>query len=130
MHHDQAMGWGVDRDPGRRPGVPAEQEPPRPAAGAAWTEPPAQHAGPAPGRRRTPVYGTAQPLHGVSGVVRRLAYRAPDHQVRHWMLLLLADRLEVAGSRVREEPARALAVAAVLVGGLLLVRGVRGRRRS
>ena len=129
MHHDEAMGWGVDRDPQRRPGVPAEQEPPRPAAGAVWTEPPSQPAGRA-GRRQTPVYGTGQPLHGVSGVVRRLAYRAPDHQVRLWILLLLADRVEVAGCRVREEPARALAVAAVLVGGLLLVRGVRGRRRS
>src|SRR5690606_2566245 len=74
---------GVDLDPSRRPGYrgyrpigpwPNTRYPPDPQPGA-----PASI-----GTRRTPVFGTAAPPHGPSGAVRRLAYRYPDHLVRHW----------------------------------------------
>jgi hypothetical protein len=48
----------------------------------------------------TPVFGTAQPLHGVSGLVRRIAYGTRETKARHWMLLLLADRIDVMEHRV------------------------------
>lgn len=48
----------------------------------------------------TPVFGTAQPLRGPSGVVRHLAYRVPEHYARHWMLLMAADRLDVLEARL------------------------------
>jgi hypothetical protein len=41
-----------------------------------------------------PVYGTAVPLRGISGMVRAAAYRYPDHVMRHWSMLLLADRID------------------------------------
>ncbi len=40
------------------------------------------------------VSGTAQPLRGLSGVLRRAAYRIPEHDARHWAMLLLADRVD------------------------------------
>lgn len=91
-------GWGADLDPADRPAFPREQ--PGIVTGAHWHLPPQQ---PDPGNRErsvehlrlTPVFGTAQPLHGVSGAVRRYAYRTySEGQAAHWLLLLGADRLE------------------------------------
>ena len=95
---------GVDASPERRPGVPMTAEP-RPAAGAHWRRPERQrgsedhphHAGL---ERATPVVGTAQPLRGVSGLIRRRAYRIPEHYARHWALLMLADRVDVLEDRL------------------------------
>ncbi len=43
----------------------------------------------------TPVFGTSVPLSGLSGQLRRLAFRWSEGDLRHWMLLLLADRVDV-----------------------------------
>lgn len=48
----------------------------------------------------TPVFGTAQPLHGISGLVRRIAYGTRETKARHWMLLLMADRIDVLEHRI------------------------------
>jgi hypothetical protein len=32
---------------------------------------------------------------GLSGMLRRLAYRVPEHRARRWMLLMLADRVDI-----------------------------------
>lgn len=43
----------------------------------------------------TPVFGTAQPLHGPAGAIRRYAYRTySEGQTAHWLLLIAADRVE------------------------------------
>jgi len=47
------------------------------------------------------VRSSVLPPRGLSGLVRRAAYRVPDHRPRHWMLLLLADRIDVAESALR-----------------------------
>lgn len=48
----------------------------------------------------TPVFGTAQPLHGVSGAIRRYSYRRySEARAAHWLLLIAADRVEFLGSR-------------------------------
>ena len=91
-------GWGADADPAQRPAVPREQ--PGIETGAHWDLPEDQ-----PGRggreksveheRLTPVFGTAQPLHGVAGKVRRYAYDTySEGQTAHWLLLLLGDRVD------------------------------------
>ena len=100
-------GWGVDRDPAMRPAVPKE----RYVAGengAHWTFPERQ----VPRWKRekstehkmlTPVFGTAQPPKGLSGMIRRLAYRRySEGQTAHWMLLVLADRIDMLESMVTE----------------------------
>jgi len=92
-------GSGSDASPDRRPGVPMENEPPRPVGAAHWQEPERQ---PDPGnilKRKgleelTPVFGTAIPPRGLSGVMRRFAYGFPEHSNVHWLVLLLADRID------------------------------------
>jgi len=54
-----------------------------------------------PNKEMPPVFGTATPLKGLSGAVRRYAYRRPDHDPSYWMLKLLGDRLESWGHRTR-----------------------------
>lgn len=92
-------GWGADLDPADRPSVPREVLDPG-ATGAHWHFPERQpeerprersieHAG------LTPVFGTAQPLRGVSGAIRRLAYRRfSEGRAAHWLLLIGADRVD------------------------------------
>jgi hypothetical protein len=77
-----------------------------------------------PGKPMPPVYGTAIPLRGLSGVVRRAAYRRPDHDVSHWLLLLLGDRVDSWTTRARRVlPVAVPAIALLLVGRRLLGRG-------
>ncbi len=117
-------GWGADREPWRRPGVPGEQAP-RPAKGAHWREPERQPATVPLLREPTPVFGTAQPARGLSGHLRRAAYAIPERRASHWLVLRLADRLDVVESRGRGEPGRAAALGI----GLLAVLWVAGRAR-
>ncbi|HEX6939843.1 MAG TPA: hypothetical protein VF158_10565 [Longimicrobiales bacterium] len=103
---------GIDQALERRPGVPMEAEP-RVDPGAHWRQPermPERRLRPRRRglRRLTPVYGTAQPPRGVSGLMRRVAYRVPEHYARHWALLLAADRVDVLEGRVGEALARPL----------------------
>jgi hypothetical protein len=97
------LGWGVDARREDRPGVPREM-PPQKMGNAHWSVPEQQHSRkPAAIERRhelTPVYGTVNPPAKLSGLVRRLAYRAPDYRPRRWMLLMLADRIDVLEHRL------------------------------
>ncbi|RBY97437.1 hypothetical protein DQ237_00240 [Blastococcus sp. TF02-8] len=91
-------GWGVDLDPADRPSNPKLL--PGPDTGAHWDFPERQPG--SAGRERsiehafvTPVFGTAQPLKGVSGAIRRLAYdRFSEGRLAHWMLLVVGDRVD------------------------------------
>lgn len=100
----QRPGWGADADPALRPGVPM-LHPPTPVKGAHWTEPEPQPQRARLERERpprwTPVFGTAQPIHGPVGRLRRRAYAVPEHRATHWMLLLLADRMEAWSDSIR-----------------------------
>lgn len=93
-------GWGADLDPSDRPAVPMERTPPR-LDGLHWADPP-------PAQRTdveilvsserptlTPVYGSSVPPRGVSGWIRRRAFRHSENNLRHWLMLLLADRIDV-----------------------------------
>ncbi|WP_277498901.1 MULTISPECIES: hypothetical protein [unclassified Nocardioides] len=98
-------GWGADLDPADRPAVPKMRFDPG-ATGARW-EFPERQPELRPRERSvehafvTPVFGTGQPLKGVSGVVRRLAYRRfSEARAAHWLLLVAADRVDVAEGRV------------------------------
>ena len=98
----QIPGWGADIDLKNRPGVPREKTPPH-GTGAHWEEPEQQiptvkilvsteHKG------LTPVFGTSCPLKGVSGWVRELAFKFSEGQKIHWLMLLVADRIDVLES--------------------------------
>jgi hypothetical protein len=97
--------WGVDLDPSRRPGVPMERDP-RPWPNTRF--PPERQPGVSavpmhgrPNKQMPPVFGTATPLKGVSGAVRKLAYSYPDHYPSHWLLMMLGDRVDSWGTRAR-----------------------------
>ncbi len=45
--------------------------------------------------RMTSVFGTSVPPRGLSGALRGFAYRYSETDTRHWMTLLLADRVNV-----------------------------------
>jgi hypothetical protein len=128
---DKANWMAVDASPSVRPGVP-RQRIPMPDPGAHGVPPDAQRRGlPAQGggvvARTTAVYGTGQPVHGVTGAIRRAAYRVPEHRVGRWLLLLAADRVEVLGRRAREA-AWLVPVAAALAAGFFATSRAMGRR--
>lgn len=92
-------GWGADLDHANRPAYPMERTPPR-LEGVHWEQPSAQPVNTEilvsterPGI--TPVFGTTLPPRGLSGTIRRLAFKTSENDVRRWMLLLLADRIDV-----------------------------------
>ncbi|OZG29265.1 hypothetical protein BH683_010145 [Williamsia sp. 1138] len=97
-------GWGVDLDPADRPSVPQERFDPD-ATGAHWGFPDRQRET-WPRERSiehqslTPVFGTSTPPAGLSGKVRRIAYRYSEGRAAHWLLLLAADRVNAAESHL------------------------------
>ncbi|MFG6475263.1 hypothetical protein ACFXP7_02640 [Microbacterium sp. P06] len=99
-------GWGVDLDHADRPAYPQERFDPE-GTGAHWEFPERQPEN-TPRERSiehaflTPVFGTAQPLHGVSGAIRRYAYaRFSEARAAHWLLLIAADRVDATGAHLR-----------------------------
>lgn len=101
---ERIPGWGVDLDPADRPSGR------RLDLGAALDEAGLPDQQPSDGHRErsiehaglTPVFGTAQPLHGTAGRIRRLAYdRFSEARAAHWLLLLAGDRVDVLTSTVR-----------------------------
>lgn len=101
-------GWGSDLDPSDRPSEPKLSRAVGAASGSYWDVPEQQPGG--EGRERsvehahlTPVFGTAQPLSGLAGVVKRYAYRRfSEGRLAHWMLLVVGDRIDVATHRVTD----------------------------
>lgn len=99
-------GWGADLDHADRPAWPKERFAPG-VSGAHWEYPDEQQ--PREGREKsiehlqlTPVFGTAQPLHGLSGAIRRYAYdRFSEGRAAHWLLLVAGDRVESTGAHLR-----------------------------
>ena len=50
----------------------------------------------------TPVFGTAQPPKGLSGAIRRFSYaRYSEGRAAHWLLLMLADRVDAVEEHVK-----------------------------
>jgi hypothetical protein len=116
--HTSVPDWGVDLERASRPGVPKERMPPQ-----AEREPPERQAQKVEilrsGEREdlTPVFGTSVPPRGLSGYMRRRAFRRSENDLRHWILLLAADRvdaLEGMAEDLRKSPrARSIAVVGV-----------------
>ena len=136
-------GWGADLDPKNRPAVPKEHMPPR-FVQPHWTIP-TQQKETIPvliSTERptiTPVFGTSVPPAGVSGLMRRFAFKYSESDLRHWLMLLAADRVNVVegvvedlvhghvpnifkemgwGAELRYRPVRGVFKIAVTIGGL------------
>jgi hypothetical protein len=92
-------GWGADLDPRDRPSVPKERFDPE-LNGAHW-EFPERQPEKWPRERSmehkflTPVFGTACPPRGLSGMIRKYSYQEySEGRAAHWLLLMLADRVD------------------------------------
>jgi hypothetical protein len=112
---------GADLAAHERPGVPMEHEP-RPLTATAPDQ--FERMRPRRGlthrtetRAMTPVFGTVQPLHGISGLLRRIAYSTHETRARHWMMLLVADRVDVLEHRI----AKLVKIAALVPAGAAAV---------
>jgi hypothetical protein len=91
-------GWGSDLDRANRPAVPMERMPAR--LDGPRKPPEQQHSAVevlvSPERPGiTPLYGTSAPPRGLSGVMRRAAFKMTENDIRHWMMLMLADRVDM-----------------------------------
>ena len=104
LEHANEPVYGADLSRSERPGVPMETEPRAITATVHWSDPERQR----PDRRvtkrvelrqLTPVFSSANPPRGFSGVLRRAAYRIPETRPKHFMMLMLADRVDVLEHR-------------------------------
>lgn len=92
-------GWGVDADPENDPTWPMRDRSQDDGPGMNWARPSLQtpeveilqsveHV------RRPASVGESTPPHGVSGSIRRRAFAFSESQWGHWLLLMLADRID------------------------------------
>jgi hypothetical protein len=94
-------GWGVDADPSNDPTHPMKRRNDGEHAGYTWVRPPQQyptvevlHSNERP--NLTAVFGTSCPPSGLSGAIRRFAFRYSESSYGHWLPLMLADRVNAA----------------------------------
>lgn len=119
-------GWGVDRRKEERPGVPRIADPQH-VIGAAPPDLSQRQENEraslvSPTLSLTPIYSSVVPPRGVSGAVRKLAYRYPEYLTRRWMLLLLADRIDVVEHNLPRTVGLIAAATAVGAGLFFLAR--------
>ncbi|HEX8298596.1 MAG TPA: hypothetical protein VF594_05485 [Rubricoccaceae bacterium] len=93
-------GWGVDADPKNDPTYPMKLRNNAEHAGYSWDRPALQpttvevlHSNERP--NLTAVFGTSTPPSGLSGMIRRAAFRFSENSYGHWLPLMLADRIGV-----------------------------------
>ncbi len=96
----QIKGWSVDVDPKNDPTYPMKNRNDGEHAVYSWERPPQQpvtveilHSNERP--NVTAVFGTSTPPSGLSGVIRRIAFRYSESSYGHWLPLMLADRVSV-----------------------------------
>lgn len=100
----------IDARRDARPGVPEERDP-SPVGNAHWEEPAQQVATTevikdAQRPALTATFGTGPEPRGLSGIMRRAAYKIPDYRAKRWLLLLIADRIDAIESRFLPNPMR------------------------
>lgn len=93
-------GWGIDADPDNDPAWPMRVNPTEQHKGYTWERPAQQpadvevlHSTERP--NLSAVFGNTCPPRGLSGIIRRMAFKASENQYRHWLPLVLADKIDV-----------------------------------
>jgi len=100
-------GWGMDADPENDPTYPMKHANGSDHERLNYEKAPQQpvdievfHSIERPGVTR--VFGTSTPPSGLSGVVRRYAYKYSEATATHWMTLILADRINVVEGKIND----------------------------
>lgn len=100
-------GWGVDADPKNDPTYPIKKRNNGEHAGYSWERPTQQptsvevlHSNERP--HITAVFGTSTPPAGLSGAIRRYAFKYSESSYGHWLPLMAADRVGVVEGLVED----------------------------
>jgi hypothetical protein len=99
----QVNGWGADLDPANRPSFPKElPSDVQTVRGevTSWQKPRTRIHVSNEHPNLTPVFGESVPPQGLSGRLRDYAFQYGEASNRHWMTLMLADRVLVVESLV------------------------------
>jgi hypothetical protein len=98
--YSHIKGWGIDADPKNDPTYPMKNRTNAEQTGYSWERPTLQpvdveilHSNERPDI--TAVFGTASPPSGLSGMIRRFAFRYSENSYLHWLPLIMADRVNV-----------------------------------
>ena len=98
--YSHIKGWGIDADPENEPTYPMKKWTGDDHKRSDYARPPLQeqtvevlHSNERPGL--SAVYGTSLPPSGLSGVIRRFAFRYSEGKWAHWLSLIFADRINV-----------------------------------
>ena len=96
----QVKGWGIDANPKNDPTYPMKTRNNGEHKGYSWQRPPLQpvnvevlHSNERP--NVTAAFGTSTPPAGVSGMLRRFAFRYSESSYGHWLPLMAADRVGI-----------------------------------
>jgi hypothetical protein len=105
--YSHIKGWGVDADPKNDPTYPMKHRNNGEHAGYTWERPPQQpinveilHSNERPDV--TTVFGTSTPPAGLSGMLRRFAFKYSESNYGHWLPLMLADRIGVVEGVIQD----------------------------
>ena len=100
MAQRQQAEWSGDADPDDQPTYPMRRLSPGQPRGMEWERPALQvatvevlHSNERP--NLSAAFGTAVPPRGLSGAIRRFAFRYSESSWYHWLPLMLADRVNV-----------------------------------
>lgn len=98
--YSHIIGWGVDADPTNEPTHPMKNYTGDDHRRLNYERPPLQpetvevlKSNERP--NLTAVFGTSSPPTGLSGAIRRWAFRSSESEYGHWLPLILADRVNV-----------------------------------
>ena len=100
-------GWGVDADPENDPTYPYRDRSKDTGLALNWERPPQQQPEveilqSIEHNRLPAVVGTSTPPRGLSGAIRRIAFRYSESNWWHWLLLMGADRVDVVEGLVED----------------------------
>lgn len=99
-HYSHIKGWGIDFDPRNDPTFPIKKRNNEEQQGYAWERPPLQEETveilkSVERPNLTAVYGTSSPPSGLSGAIRRIAFKYSESSYGRWLPLVLADRVNM-----------------------------------
>ena len=100
-------GWGVDANPENDPTYPMRDRSHENKRGMSWKRPPQQEETveilqSIERNDLTAVFGTSTPPSGVSGMIRRQAFRYSESEWAHWLMLMAADRVNMVEGLVED----------------------------
>lgn len=103
----QVKGWGIDADPENDPTYPMKKRVEGEHDGYKWERPTQQkvevevlHSNERPNVAAT--FGTPNPPTGISGMIRREAFKYSENSYGHWVPLMLADRVQMVEGVVHD----------------------------